>query len=603
MSKVLQEEILLELRELNKNTLRKNDLFGNPIPGDYKCPLETNITISEGDEVSLKSCFIDSVDSNSGKIVITEDDADITIQSGLYLKDWGFSDSRLTYTDERTHYDTTTAPSGKEYYLTKNYTNDASRSEIFSVRFFVDDGTVFRKTGGDAVFYLQFQNFDDTWTHFHFTIPKDKIKIKPIPNTSNPGSCFDLTVNSRTGDDQTGKFLPVTVKTGTLTVDPKNSDKMAKVGVYTAEASSMVPAVTIVNQSVIPDTGSTLAPQLFTSYFKIKPGSYTPSALADALSKEFSKVKPDSQQFIENAYVDSNFLFTSAEIKSRADLGNGTHMLFVDKDLTDITAFDSGNNYWVGSSQFGVVYNEDSNKFQIDRIHDSLYSNNGLAVIKTVEGSGGKKFIANKTGGIYFTSLLPTTLWADKLGFDLNTLLVKPTVKETKTIGALTNLNLYPLILQDGITTTGDDTDLDALILKKVDEAGDEFFDQPLVSGFANIESAGSGSNAIIAAQAVNTTENDNNTPYYQIELGLGIKQTKIGANSQNNKISAIISKFYDSGSYSSSMDNSGSHIYQHKGADIQISDISVRVLNPEGNLTTGIGEDNAVFLSIVKPK
>ncbi len=603
MSQVLQEEILLELRELNTHTRRTHDQLGNTVPGDYVVPLETNITISEGDEVSIKSCFIDSVDSSSGKIVITEEDATIQIQNGLYLKDWGFGDTRLTYTDERIHYDTSTGPSGKEYYLTKNVVNDASRSEIFSMRFFIDDGKTWRRTNGeDAEFYLIYDNFDNSVSHLHFTIPKDKVKIQQLPNKDD-GSFFDLDVSTRIGDDQQGLLLPFTCKTGSLQIDPKNASKMGEVGVYVATHQSLVGLIITPETQVIPDSGATLAPQTFTSTFTIKTGSYTPAALADTLSREFSKVKPDDENFIQNEYVDSNFLFTSQEIKTKPSLGNGTHMLFADKDGSDVVGFHSGNNFWVGSSQFGIVYNEDSGKFQIDRIHDSLYSENGLSIIKTLVSAGGERFVANKTGGIFFTDLQPKSLWVDKLGFDLNSLLVRPTGKITKSIGALNDINLYPINLEDGKTTTGDDADLDSFILKKVDQTDNEFFDQPLASGFANIESAGSTSNSIIAKEAVNTTENDNNTPYYQVELDLGFNQKKIGANNQNNKISGIISKFYDSASYSSSMDNSGSRPYYHKGADVQLSDIRVRLLNPEGFLTSGIGEDNVVFLSIIKPK
>lgn len=161
----------------------------------------------------------------------------------------------------------------------------------------------------------------------------------------------------------------------------------------------------------------------------------------------------------------------------------------------------------------------------------------------------------------------------------------------------------YTLPLIEGSSITGDALDLDSLIFKKVDATTNQFFDEA-PTNFATIQTAGAATISIFAKDSFNTTDDDVNTPYYQIEVDVGqTGNKKYGANKFNNKISAIISRYYSSDSYSSSMDSSGSYIYQHKGQPFQISKASVRILGPEGNLVKGIGNDNTVFVSIIKPK
>ena len=51
MSNPIQEEIIIELRQQNNNTIKKFDDNGDEIAGDYKCHLDEPLYINEGDEV------------------------------------------------------------------------------------------------------------------------------------------------------------------------------------------------------------------------------------------------------------------------------------------------------------------------------------------------------------------------------------------------------------------------------------------------------------------------------------------------------------------------------------------------------------------------
>ena len=89
--------------------------------------------------------------------------------------------------------------------------------------------------------------------------------------------------------------------------------------------------------------------------------------------------------------------------------------------------------------------------------------------------------------------------------------------------------------------------------------------------------------------------------PYYLIEIeGKGVKSDirgGVGSAIQNNKISAIVSRYYQTLSYTSSMDGSGAIPYIHTGEPMIIDSFKVRILDPDGTLTDNIQDSNVVFL------
>jgi len=600
MSNPISEEILLELREANTNSQKKKDSNDVEIAGDFQTTLNQMVTINEGDEISIKSCFIDSVQANAGKIHIGAEDATITVDSGLYINDWGFSDTTNTYTSQRFHFDTTTIPSGKTYYLAETNARDTTLDEVFSMNFYADPNAEGKWNSTEtAEFYLEYKDKNDVTKPYHFTLKKSNIKVQGEHNIFFLNREF---LNNTLA-------LPILVKVDSLksSSDPKLVKKMNTSGVFLTSfggSGTLQLPVEINEKSNIPADGDDVyTPKVFKTTFTIPEGDYTPVDLAELLSDRLSQIKPIGTDYLTGDFSDSNFLFGSNEL-----LVGGNQPKYVASDGSDVITFASGNNYWVGSSQVGVVFNQDTNKFTFQRTHSSLYSSTGLQVIKSI-GTGAKRFFANKTGGIWFNNLQPLSLWRDKLGFELNhasptSLIIREqTNARATTLGALNGDYFYTLPLTEGASITGDALDLDSLIFKKVDTTNNQFFDEP-PTNFATIETAGAATVSIFAKNSFNTTDDDINTPYYQIEVDVGQQgNKKYGSDKFNNKISAIISRFYDSDSYSSSMDSSGSFSYIHRGNPFQISKANVRILGPDGNLVSGIGNDNTVFVSIIKPK
>lgn len=594
MSNPLQQEIVLELREQNSNSQRKKDENGDEISGDYNCTFD-HITLNEGDELNIKACFVDSVDSNNDKIHISAEDATISITSGLYISDFGLGNPNDVYTDNRNHFNGATTPTGKNYYCVDEVAKNTTLREVFELRFYGDPNAEGKwNAKPEAVFHLQYNDANNVLKTLGFNVKKSILKL------SGEHNAFTIDRNSAIDG------LPLIIKQNTLVTssDPKLVKEMIDSGVFVDSFGSSNPSqpVEIVEETTIPADGNTIYhPRTFTTTFTIDEGDYTPHDLAETISEKLALVKNSGADYITGEYTDSNFLFTSTQLKTGADQAK-----FVASDASDVLNISGANVYWVGSSQCGLLFNDDTQQFYFQRTHGSIYNAGGLTVIKTVQNANGK-FISNKTGGIWFNDLKPVSLWRDKLKFDLDhnsprSILARETDKVEKTIGALSNDTFFKLNLEDGVTTTAEAVELDSMIIKKVDVTNDLFFDQPSPT-FGGVETAGTTPISIYATSAVDSSNSDDNMPYFQIEVDVGINNQKIGSDKFNNKIGGIISRFYSSNSYSSSMDNSGSFIYLHSGQPLTISSANVRILSPQGYLVDDLGNNNTVFLSVIKPK
>ncbi len=83
----MSNPILIELREdTSDGTLQ--DLKN---AGEFQVTLNNPLVLRENDELALSSVFVDSVATNSGKIVIDADQTNFTIKNFIYIKKlWRF---------------------------------------------------------------------------------------------------------------------------------------------------------------------------------------------------------------------------------------------------------------------------------------------------------------------------------------------------------------------------------------------------------------------------------------------------------------------------------------------------------------------------------
>jgi len=81
---------------------------------------------------------------------------------------------------------------------------------------------------------------------------------------------------------------------------------------------------------------------------------------------------------------------------------------------------------FIGSSQVSLVYNfENSNRFQWQYLHTPYYTGSNNVESSGFDLAGGVMKVVDSLSGVFFTDLQPVSFWRDTLGFNLDTMLVK----------------------------------------------------------------------------------------------------------------------------------------------------------------------------------
>ena len=84
------------------------------------------------------------------------------------------------------------------------------------------------------------------------------------------------------------------------------------------------------------------------------------------------------------------------------------------------------------------------------------------------------------------------------------------------------------------------------------------------------------------------------------MELQAGFQTEIIAGDTTTQNISGILNRYYSLGAYTSGGQESGI-VYQHRGATMYLRDIRIRILDSDRNLANSIGEDNSVFIQIMR--
>ena len=303
---------------------------------------------------------------------------------------------------------------------------------------------------------------------------------------------------------------------------------------------------------------------------------------------------------IENFILTNKSFFTESNAK--------TYYRPSGLNNTDVPT-ETTSNTWIGSSQIEMKYNQDSNHYFWNFMHMPFYNNENISTgVGTVSAgiNQGKFYRKDKLGGFAFHNVTAYTrggdpeidyydFWEAKLGFIPHNFCVDFGHTEN---GTGVGLQLLPdfskgegAIWKDGISVTSARPDLDSMINK-----------------------AGSSAEVIPAPTTIISTSTLNvevisdqsklapillNYGYYKIELTAGFFNEIIGENHMTKNINGIINRYYSLGTYTSA--EGSSMVYIHKGASKILSDIGVRILDSNGILADGIGDDNTVFISILR--
>lgn len=333
--------------------------------------------------------------------------------------------------------------------------------------------------------------------------------------------------------------------------------------------------------------------------FTIPQGSYELNEICQIISDkcvDVNQLSSDNRVFP----VHNIFLTTDRQLRVTNDLTPTDTQYYIAEDGNSYFSYDqTGANVvpdkWIGSDQFALVGDELLNKSKISTMHSNLYNNGAVETkfIKNGTQAGASYSLVGENGGVVLTDLSPQGFW-EQLGWSFEeNKNICPTAVHKHVI-----INNLPYLTQSmpttrGRYTTSSLTGMDNAIIKS------SFTD------FGGMDSLLGGSITSTNTEIISTNalaEGQDNDGYFLIEItGIGMNQELVGDNYVSNTIQAIISRYYSTSSFTSAY-NEGSIPFVYQGVGEQtISKFRIRILDPDGQPSQNLGENSAVFLSLME--
>lgn len=535
---------ILECRQKATNTLIAKN-------GDFETTLNRPLVIEENDVVKLKSCFIDTKSSSSGKIVIDED-KQLIIGNAIYATDWDTTNKTYEANTTNEH------PDGKPYIMCK-YTAQG------------DLPGMVRLTG------LRLQAADELedWG----------------------GGPVKFTYKNANNDDiKTQVFVP---KQGEGQFDPTYTATINIVSRSSTVVIDSLPTRTLfVGTNSTPHVASDLfEPVILSTTITIEKGNYEPSALAEKLSFKLSQSSPSGYVTTTNP-VDSNFLVTTTAYPQAASASATTnsHAMVAADGNTDVYSIATNTKTYLGTNQVGVEFDESTGRFFIKAIHCPLFYTPGasdaqpsVALLSTNSAAPNtnRAVWCVSNGGILLTRLEPTSFWSEILKLNETSLVTTFEHTDVKSIGGF-NSAFPKCSVQAGVNTTDAYLGLDAAIVKS---------NQFMITPTPPLYSTSTTNVEILAAESA---LGSSDAGYFLIDITSKMKQNFIGSDYYSSSISGIVSRYYSVDSYTSGSSDAAIP-YVHRGAPMMLTSLRVRILDPSNYDAANIGEDNTVFVEVIK--
>ena len=655
---------IIELREQNKSSQNKLDGSGTKIAGDYETVLNKTLYIEPNDQVEVASAFIDTASNSSGLIILDPDDAGgntttISLEFGYYM---------------------TNAPMSVE--TTKGGTVAENVRDFYGVLGNTADGTANTETDGERyVACHRIAHGGGVLSGSCVSIEVNFTEgIDPLKHNNN--SLYELKFKSNYVDTGTGKVVtqrqqmifrtismellkPFLTKNATSTMLVLDEDTVKKlVAVRDANGTTLVAQNTlsfpfhftggaanepqddgsIWGDHNNPSTGGPVPNNGFKDFFfdnktvtapnesrplvtdtatiTMPSGHYSAEEITTQISTLLTQATKDGAIGAEDYDVVNNPLLTNMRQLLRKNTGSirfvrtdGLREFEFKTSLVDLTT----RNFVVGTSQFGLNYDEGDMRVEISSQHSSLFNIDNvdqagqpeLRAYKTQPNSNGDttKFYADSYSGIFILKMTPNKLWSDQ--FKFRDLVVTPKMKtvaynpDTYTVPTFEGDNA--LIVGKNITSdmTGVDASIQKVFKKdggnNVTQSYDIPFVFPVAPSFQGI--LVNDTTPILASGSINDGSHGEETlGYYQLEIDFGVPIDIQGKDENTNKIQSIVSRYYQSGSFTSAY-NEGSFAYIHPptAAPMAVNSFKVRILQPDNTIANDISTNNAIFLKIIK--
>ena len=544
------EDIYIELRQKKSTNVQGN--------GDFITKLSKPLKLQTGDSLVLSKTFLDTTISSNVENVIIEED--ITLVFSAYLYGFNWSSTHKTITG-----DTGGLIEGGNYIFSHfkssgSYTG-YKRLTLQSAEYDPQPGKGF-SWGGMLIRYsfININNEPDTATY-------------QMP-TSTPQQ-FIKTITDLIYKDGTLKCINTTKEFQDAQVDQANFDELRT-------------SIDVSGQDVY-----TAVPR--TMEFTIEKGTYDPDDLTTRINAKLTRNLSDT---FTTSPVDNPFLISSGDF----DAPNYVH---VKDETTGFQEYIFTTDNWIGTNLIELSYDNATQRFLWNYLNMPYYDTAGAIAIDYVERTPSlnpkEYFIVNKNGGLVWNNLdafvnnpdgTPSDVrfdfWTKKLGFNLNEILVSLTHRETAS-----GQNVPVLGIQERVNTTGGFKGIDVGVKKNGS------FE--LVPNFTSITPTTiQNQNQVISNEIFgNTTKNSG---YFLVDINAQFKTNMIMEDTISRSIAGIVNRYYELNSYTSSGEEAGIS-YTHFGKDLYLNALHVRILDADGKQSQELGEDNTIYLRIIKQR
>ncbi len=589
---------ILELKEIGPDGEKVNKDFQ---VGECNVTLKNPQTINAGDIVNIKSGFLDTVQSGSGKIKITpEESTQFSIDYYLYqnnVKSKGKIFNKVDPESPIKEIDTPFADN-KSYILSDSVGTPANPDnvEFFEFTFHRRAGTGLNLTMGGGIVKFDYIDINNAKAVANIKVPKVDI--------SEPGSSSTIKVTDQV---LIGKKGSMKLKTSASDLRLKLKLKANEIGIDDRPHTHAAVTVT---------------PHTFTYPFTIPPGDYLPTELAAVITDTLSDINNNQ----DGAYVTGNsihnvFTLSTASFAVNTNTIAGDLPYLVASDggstvqypttikfpdgsghyLPEYKDGDTHEDFNIGTTQIGLEFDPSVNKMFFSQIHQNIYNSNGDIIVKPLESSITKDSAplnqyswASSAGGFLMTDLQPTSVWFDKMGFLDTDILVTQTQLPSQNLGpSLSNITTTQITnFSPGKTHTEAYVGADAGVLK----GSDYDVTQPmgnLLNGSTSVLNR-----SIYAEQSLNAPIATQG--YLLVEVnGLPSKRL-IGKDDESTSVTAIVSRFFTNEGYTA-FQGDQAIAYEHSGAPFKINNLGFRVLDPDHQLSQFVDDDNTVFIEIIR--
>ena len=566
---------MLKLREAEASTKKSN--------ADFKVELNRTMKLREGDELNIKSVYLDTI-ASSGELIEIDDDVNIEMEMVRYIVNEP-SDQVYPAPNAATRmkeYVPTNAGAaangdGEIYIACKRDTTPANVEKVKKVEYNVDHRSN-RMVGGLT---LQF-----TYTRIDGTVGTHSVRIVREKANFYP---------------KDGKEEDIGIKIAGESFSLVSPDR------ETIKKHGINPASILVKYETIkPAVGQVVAePIIHKLSMTVAKGVYAPTQLATLITDEMTKIDKNGQignnpagglYPVNNPFIGTIIQQTQAEANLFFCRTDGGQLIKYNQFAVGQLAETASQDRFIGASQVALQYDTDHKKMEFSILHTPVYVAGTGAGNDALPGLQYTSYgLDNKYSGVAFTSLSPQNFW-NKLGLDNCTASYSSSETIINDVGGIMGANVFPITmgLNDGVNITGGFESIDTPVQKNAD------FRNPHATGEV-------ATNATIPIFGETKFANNYaNEGYYFVELTLGVQQSLIGGYGSNgfnsNKIHAIVGTYFQNNNYTS--DNGvGSIPYIHKGEDVLVSGVGVRILNAEGQVPQDneIGEHNTIFLQLTK--